>query len=1024
MLRALIGSCLRYRLVVLILAGILLVGGIVAVGRAPWDVFPEFAPPQIVVQTEAPGLSTEEVEKLVTVPVESVLNGVTRLQTLRSSSVAGLSVVTAIFEEGTDVLAARQLVGERLAQTELPEGVELPRMVPLTSSTSRLLMVGLTSSKTSPRDLRTLVDWRFARRLQAVPGVARVEVFGGEVKQYQVLVDPLRLRQHHLSVDQVLAAAERATGFGGAGFMETPNQRLPIRQRTRIESPADLGAAPVVYRDGAAITLADVAEVRLGSEDKVGDATIDGEPGVLLVIHKQPFFNTLTVTQRVQEAIAELETSLREDVTLHTSLFRQATFIERTLGNLNTAILLGAVLAVLVLILFLNQWRTALISLTAIPLSLLGAILVLRAFGASLNTMTLGGLAIAIGVVVDDAIVDVENVVRRMRENRNLAEPRPAFDVILDASLEVRSAVVHASFIVILVFVPVLFLQGLAGTFFRPLGHAYIIAILISLVIALTVIPAMCFVFLTETRLKAEEPLVVRTLKRGCRRLLSSLLDHPGITIGVAVLLLAATLAVLPFLGGEFLPDFRESNFSIFMAGRPDSSLPESVRMGGRVAARLKQIPAVVSVAQQIGRAELSEDTWGPNVSEVWVVVDEQADYEEVLGQIRAALDEMPGYLFQTKQFLRERMDEVLTGATADVVIRVVGPDLEQLRRLAESIRFGVASVEGVADLRVEQQIDVPEVEVLLLPQATLRYGFSVGQLNQTVQTLLRGRGVGQVYEEDAVFDVVVRAQPAWRSDPALLGQLLVDAPDGQKVPLKAVAAISLRDAPNIINREGGSRRILVTCNVRNRDLAGVIHDIRDRVAARVQLPPAGYHLEFGGQYEARQAARRQLWLLSGIVLAGSFVLLDLDFRSLRLTILVMLSVPLACIGGVAAVLLSGAYVSLGSMIGLITVFGIAVRNGILLVSHYEHLREQEGLALDRELILRGASERLAPILMTALTTALSLLPLVVLGAQPGYEIEHPMAVVIVGGLVSSTLLTLGLLPVLYYRLGGRQAHL
>jgi CzcA family heavy metal efflux pump len=1020
MLRAIIGACLRHRLVVLVLAGILVVGGIVAIRHAPWDVFPEFAPPQIVVQTEAPGLSAEEVEKLVTVPVESILNGVTRLRTLRSSSIPGLSVVTAIFEDGTDVVTARQLAGERLAEVKLPEGVEAPRMAPLAASTSRLLMVGLTSRTTSPRELRSLADWRFARRLQAVPGVARVEVFGGEVKQYQVLVDPLRLRQHHVSVSQVVAAARQATGFGGAGFLETPNQRLPIRQRTRIESPADLGAAPVVYQDGVAITLADVADVRLGSEDKVGDATINGQPGVLLIIHKQPYFNTLAVTERVQQAIAELKTSLGEDVTLHTSLFRQATFIERTLGNLRTAILLGAALAVLVLVVFLNHWRTALVSLTAIPLSLLGAILVLRALGASLDTMTLGGLAIAIGVVVDDAIVDVENVVRRLRENRTLPQPRPVLNVILDASIEVRSAVVYASLIVVLVLVPVLFLQGLAGTFFRPLGLAYTIAILISLAIALTVIPAMCFVLLPAGRLKAEEPRVVRWLKRACAGLLSALLDHPWITIAAAVLMLLGALTSLPFLGGAFLPDFRESNFSIFMAGKPDSSLSESVRAGGRLAGRLREIPAVQSVAQQIGRAELSEDTWGPNTSEVWLVVDENADYEQVLGQIRAALDEMPGYTFQTKQFLRERMDEVLTGVTADIVIRVVGPDLERLRQLAEDVRRAIAPVEGVAELRVEQLSDVPEVEVLLLPQATSRYGFSVGELNQTVQTLLRGRPVGQVYEEDAVFDVVVRAQPQWRSDPAVLGQLLVDAPGGQQVPLRAVAAIRLQHGPNIINREGGNRRILVTCNVRGRDLAGVMHDLHQRLASRIELPPTGYHLELSGQYEARQAARRQLWLLSSIVLVAIFVLLDLDLQSVRLTMLVMLSVPLAGVGGVAAVLLSGAQVSLGSMIGMVTVFGIAVRNGILLVSHYQHLRQEEGVPFDRRLIVRGATERLAPILMTALTTALSLLPLVVLGDRPGYEIEQPMAVVIVGGLVSSTLLTLGLLPVLYDRIARR----
>lgn len=1023
MLRHVILYSLKYRLVVLLVAVILMVAGIVAVRQAPWDVFPEFAPPQIVIQTEAPGLSSEEVERLVTIPIESAINGVSRIETLRSSSVPGLSVVTAIFEEGTDILDARQLTFERLAQLgpELPEVVEAPRMTPLAASTSRLVMLALTSDTVSPMELRTIADWTFQRRLRAVQGVAHVEVFGGAVKQYQVLVKPDQLKRYRVSLDEVVSAASEATGFGGAGYVETPNQRLPIRQRTRITGPDDLAAAPVTVEAGVAISLGQVADIRLGPADKPGDATIDGKPGVLMLVHKQPFFNTLEVSQNVQQAIDELASALPEGVELHRTLFQQSAFIERAIGNLSTAILIGCVLVALILVAFLFQWRTVLISLTAIPLSLLGAILVLRSFGASLNAMTIGGLAIALGAVVDDAIVDVENVLRRLGENRRRPEPRPSLQVVLDASLEVRSAIVQASLVVILVFVPVFFMEGLAGKFFFPLGVAYTMAILMSLIIALTVTPAMCLVLLGRAdSLHPRDAMLIRALKRIYSLLLPAFLRFRLVTVGLSCLLVAATLAAIPYLGGEFMPDFRESNFVVFMSGKSDSSLAESVRAGQFIGRRLVEIDGVKSVAQQIGRADLSEDTWGPNISEVWVVIDDEADYDRVLRGIRERLESVPGYVFQVKQFLRERMDEVLTGTTADIVIRVVGPDLKVLRSQATSIAEAVRDVEGVADLRTEQQVEVPQIEVLLLPRQAAKYAFSVGDLNRDIQTLLKGTRVGQVYEEDRVFDVVVRADPDLRSQPDELAQLLVDSPNDEKIPLGAVAQIGLEDSPNIINREGASRRLHVTCNAEGRDVASVVRDIRQKMESAVSDLPEGYHVEIGGEHEASSAAGRRLVLLSCAALVGIFIMLYIDFRSVGLTFTVMLSVPLAGAGGIAAVFVSGGDISLGSLVGFVTVFGIAVRNGILLISHYRHLQQQEGIAAGRELALRGASERLAPILMTASSTALALLPLIVRGNLPGHEIEYPMAIVIIGGLISSTFLTLILLPVLYEWFGWR----
>lgn len=1025
MLARLIRFSLEYRLVVLLLAVIVIAAGAVGVREAPWDVFPEFAPPQIVVQTEAPGLSTEEVERLVTVPIESALNGVSRVRTLRSSSAPGLCVVTLIFEDGTEILDARQLVGERLTQVEsqLPEEIEPPRMTPLAASTSRLAMLGLTSETATLLELRTLADWTFRRRLQAVRGVAHVEVFGGEVKQYQVLVDPQRLRQYHVTLDDVVAAGRSATGFRGAGYVETANQRLPIHQRTRVETPADLAAAPVLIEEGVPVTLGQVADVVIGPADQPGDATINGVRGVLILVHKQPFFNTLTVSEDVERAIEELRAALPEGVALHPQLFRQAAFIERAIGNLTVAMLIGCGLVTAILIAFLFQWRTVVISLTAIPLSLLGAILVLRGCGASLNAMTLGGLAIALGEVVDDAIVDVENVLRRLRQNALRPDPLPAVQVVLSASLEVRSAVVYASYIVTLVFVPVFFMGGLAGTFFRPLGLGYVSAILVSLLVALTVTPAMCLLLLRPgTTGAARDPLLLRMLKTVYARALPAFLNHRRLTLAASLLLVAASVAALPFLGGEFLPDFRESNFVLFMAGKPDSSLPESMRVGRHVAERLLEIPGVISVAQQTGRADLSEDTWGPNVSEIWIVIDDSTDYETVLHDMRQRLAAVPGHQFQIKQFLRERIDEVLTGTTADIVLRVVGPELSVLRSHAVELAEAISGLDGVEDLRVEPQVDVPQIEILLRPQEAALHGFTVGKLNANVQTFLRGLRIGQVYEHERVFDVVVRAHPHRRSDPAALAALLVASPTGDYMPLSAVAGIGVVEGPNVINREQASRRILVTCNAEGRDVASVMHDIRQRIQQTVAALPAGYHLEFGGEYQARTEAAHRLLLLGAAVLVGIFVLLYLDFRSVGPTLMVLLSVPLACVGGLAAVLATGGDVSLGSLVGFITVFGVAIRNGILMISHYRHLQQEEQMPFARDLILRGASERLAPVLMTASTAALALLPLALLGDRPGHEIEHPMAVVIMAGLVSSTFLTLLLLPVLYEWLGTRFA--
>ncbi len=1020
MLGRLIAFSLKFRLIVLLLAALLLVGGVYVASTSSMDVFPEFAPPRVVVQVEAPGLPAADVERLVTTPIENAVNGTQGLVNLRSSSIPGLSVITALFEDGTDIFRARQLVAERLSaeSAHLPRGAQAPALLPLTSASDRVLMVGLTSDTVSPMDLRSIADWTFKRRLLSVPGVASVLVFGGDPKEYQVLFQPEKMKLLGVSLQEVLKAASEANAVGGAGYLDTPEQRLPIRASGGVQALDDLGRTPVAFRQGTPIPLNQVAQVRFGSAIKVGDATINGRSGVILVVNKQFGANTLEVTRSVEAAIDGLRASLPKGVEIEPHLFRQATFIEQAIGNLKVAIWLGCGLVVIILIAFLYDWRTAVISLTAIPLSLLAAIMTLRLFGQSINTMTLGGIAIAIGEVVDDAIIDVENIWRRIRLNRRAAAPLPVQQVILDASLEVRSAVVYASFIVSFVFLPVFFLGGVSGKIFAPLGYTYILAIMASLLVALTVTPAMSL-WLLPNEEEHDSPLV-RRLKVPYRRWLPWLLDRRTAVFGAAAAALAAALIAIPFLGGEFLPEFREPDFIIHVAESPSASLEESLRVGSALSERLLKISGVTNVSQQLGRAELGEDTWGTNYSEMYVSIDAKGrDYKTVLKRVQNALDGTPGVVSRVKQFLRERIEEVISGVTAPVVVRIYGPDLETLLQKAQEAAKLMAAMQGVQNLQVEQQVMVPQIEVGIRRQAAALYGLTPGALKDAVQTAFLGRTVGEVFEGDRFFDIVVRAPETARAQLGSVRQLLIDTPSGARVPLETVADVRFLPSPNVISHENTFRRILVTCGA-GRDVASLTKDIERALAHGLSLPQ-GYHVEYGGEFEAQRQGQRRMLALGVVALFGIFVLLYLDFHSPRLSTLVMLSVPFALIGGVMAVVITGGSVSLGSLVGFVTLFGIAVRNAIMLVTHYRHLEEQEGMAFGRELILRGAEERLSPILMTALAAALALLPLVVGSGKPGQEIEHPMAVVIIGGLLTSTLLNLVVLPALYERFGGQR---
>lgn len=1026
MLNRFISWSLHNRVIVLCAAAILLVLGTRTAIQTPLDIFPEFAPPQVVVQTEGPGLSAEEVEQLITLPIETAVNGTSNLTTIRSSSSAGLSVITCVFEPDTDIFRARQLIGEKLqlARPRLPQAAGEPQMTPMSSPIGIIFRISLTASKTSLMDLRTIADWTIRPRLLAVTGVSQVTVMGGDVKQYQVTVDPKKLKDYDVTLNQVLAAARASNENAGAGFLSSPGQSLVIQGEGRVHSLSDLANAVVAVKNNVPVKVAQVAQVNFGPEFKLGDTSVSGKPCVYLTVYKQPWTNTLTVTKDVETALDGLRQALPSDAVLDSGIFRQATFIERAVTSIDWAMLQGGFLVVLVLFFFLFSWRTGLINLLAIPLSLLVAVLVLRWFGGSLNTMTLGGLAIAIGEVVDDAIIDVENVYRRLRENRLLGNPEPVISVIYRASSEVRGSVVYATVIVALVFLPIFSLSGLAGRIFAPLGFAYIIAILTSLLVALTVTPALCYFLLPgavgKKTASSEETRTVRFLKRHYLPVLNSALNHPGKIIAASALLLVLAIAAVPFFESEFLPEFNEGNLILHMVGIPGTSLDESIRVGAIVQQRLAEVPEVTRVAQRTGRAELSEDPFGPNYTELDVNLKESGrDRDEVIDDVRKRIADTPGFAFSINQFISERIEEVLSGTTSSIAVKLFGPDLSVLRQKAAEIQAQMARVQGIADLNVEQQTGVPKVLIHFNRDALGRYGLNSADLAETLRAAFFGVSVSTVFEQQKSFPILVRYDPQAVRDLESIRETLVDTAAGARVPLKALADIEVVSGPNAIDRESAQRRIVVSANVSgSRSLSAVVADLRRNIASNVKLP-TGYYVVYGGEYEEQAAATRQIVLLSGVAIVGIFLLLFLAFRSLREALLVMANLPLALIGGIAAVLLaSGGRTSIASLVGFISLFGIATRNGIMLITHYHHLMIHEGESFGRSLVCRGAMERLSPILMTALTAGLGLFPLAISAGKPGRELEQPMAVVILAGLLTSTLLNMIVLPALYLKFG------
>lgn len=1013
----LVEMALRLRVAVFALSVLLIVVGVRLVPDLPLDVFPEFAPPYIEIQTEAPGLSAEEVENLVSFPLENALIGTPGLETLRSKSVMGLSSIRLLLHSNADVYRARQLVQERLATEtpRLPTVARPPVILQPLSSLSRMMKIGMSSETLSQSDMTDLAVWTIRPRLMAIPGVANVAIWGQRDKQLQVLVDPDRLRAHQISLDTVLKTAADAVVLDAGGFVDTPNQRIAVRQLSSVAGPEDLAQTVVAFRDGTALHLGDVADVQIGSPPMIGDAIINDGPGLLLIVEKQPAGNMLEVTRKVEEALAAMKPGLK-DVDIDPTIFRPATFIERSISNLTSALMTGCILVVIVLILFLYDWRTALISLTAIPLSLMSTVIILYWMGLTINTMIIAGLVIALGEVVDDAIIDVENIVRRLRLNRLAAHPQSAFQVVLHASLEVRSAVIYATAIIVLVFLPVFFLEGLPGSFFRPLAIGYVMAILSSLAVALIVTPAMCLLILPGQRASAKEAPLSRWLRAPYRAILPWFARRPISAISFLVLALGLTLRLYWSLGQEFLPNFQETDFLMHFVEKPGTSLEAMDRVTLLASRELRAIPGVRNFGSHIGRAEAADEVVGPNFTELWISIDTDVDYNETLDKIQTAVDGYPGLKRDVLTYLRERVKEVLTGASSSIVVRIYGSDINVLRAKAKEVSAAMANVEGINNLKVEANELVPQIEVRLRQSAAEQFGLTPGQVRRAVTTVLRGTKVGEVYQGQMKQDVVVWGTEASRTDLVSLGEVRIDTPTGGQVPLKDVADIAIVPAPNEIKREGGSRRIDVTCDAKDRDLGSVARDVE---AAVKEVPfDRGYHPEFLGEYAARQASEQRIIALGWVALIGILLILYIDFQSVLLTSIVCITIPFALVGGVVAAWMAGGVLSMGSLIGFVTVLGIASRNGIMLISHYRHLQQEEGVPFGLELVVRGAEERLIPILMTVLTTALALLPLAISGNKPGHEIEYPLAVVIVGGLVTSTILNLFLLPPLYLLLG------
>ncbi len=1018
MLDKIIRFSLQNRLFILIAAVLLMVGGVYVTANMDVDVFPDLNAPTVVVMTEATGMAPEEVERLVTFPVETAVNGASNVRRVRSSSTTGFSVVWVEFDWGTDIYRDRQIVSEKLAEVgeSLPPSCGKPTLGPQSSILGEVLIIGLTSDTTSMQDLRTLADWTIRPRLLSLGGVAQVTVLGGDIKEYQILLSPEKMRHYGVSLQEVMSAAEDMNRNSSGGVLYEYGNEYIIRGLLSTDNLEALGRAVVKLSGDVPVTLDNIAEIKVGPKTpKLGVASHEGKPSVLLTVTKQPEASTIELTGKLDNAVELLKPQLPSDVKVSTDIFRQQKFIDSSIDNIKKSLYEGALFVIIVLFFFLMNVRTTLISLVTIPLSLLVSVLTLKFLGLTINTMSIGGMAIAIGSLVDDAIVDVENVFKHLRQNRKLPESErlPVLKVVFNASREVRLPILNSTFIIIVSFIPLFFLTGMEGRMLRPLGIAFITALFASTLVALTLTPVLCSFLLGSEKSDKEgkDPALVRWLQKWYEVALEWVLRHKKITLGSVLALFAVALGIFFSLGSSFLPAFNEGSFTINVSTLPGVSLAESDNIGRRAEELLLTVPEIKTVARKTGRAELDEHALGVNVSEIEAPFElKDRSKSEVVEEIRHKLGTLPGTNVEIGQPISHRIDAMLSGTRANIAIKLFGTDLNKMFELGNKIKSEISTIPGVVDLNVEQQIERPQLQIVPKREMLAKYGITPSEFSEMVEVYLEGKVVSQVYEGNKVFDLTVKADDASRTTIEDIRNISVDAAGG-KIPLSQIAEVRSASGPNTINRENVARKIVISANVSDGDLQGAVNQIRKKINETVQLPE-GYHVEYGGQFESAQAATRTLMLTSLMAIIVIFLLLYGQFKDIRQASAVLLNLPLALIGGVFAIFFADRIISIPAIIGFISLFGVATRNGMLLIDRYNELRK-EGLSV-RDAVMRGSLDRLNPILMTALTSALALIPLALGGELPGNEIQSPMAKVLLGGLLTSTMLNGFIIPVVY----------
>jgi CzcA family heavy metal efflux pump len=1020
MLNRIINFSLYNRLLIIIASALLIVAGSYTASRMEVDVFPDLTAPTVVVLTESHGMAPEEVERLVTFHIETAMNGATNVRRVRSSSLAGISIVWVEFEWGTDIYRARQIVSEKLlaVRSSLPADVGNPTLAPNSSIMGEIMLISVTADSTKTMDLRTLADWTIRPRLLAIGGVSQVVVIGGEYKQYQVLASPQRMKHFNVTLTELVKACKEANLNAAGGFMNEFGNEYVIRGIGRTNDPELLGKTIVKVVNNAPVTIADVAQIKIGSSTKIGDGSLRGNPAVILTVMKQPNTNTLDLTNKIDGAIADLGKSVPSDVHIDTKIFRQADFINASISNIQKVLVEGSIFVVVILFLFLMNWRATAISLLAIPISLITAILTLKWLGFTINTMSLGGMAIAIGDLVDDAIIDVENVYRRLKENARKPdeERQPVLSIVYHASVEIRSSVINATFIIIAAFIPLFFLSGMEGRLLAPLGIAFIVSLFASLIVAITLTPVLCSYLLTgEKSLSAQhhESWLVQKLNRWYEGSLKRALEYRKSILGIALLLFIVAASLLFTLGRSFLPEFNEGSLVISAVSLPGISLEESNKIGRNIEKALLTVPEIKTTTRRTGRAELDEHAQGVNASEIDApfTLDERSR-EEFMKEVRKKLSGIVGANITIGQPIGHRIDHMLSGTRANIAIKIFGHDLSTLFTLSNRIKIAIESTEGLVDISVEQQIEIPQIQIKVRREMLARYGITIGEFTEFIDVAFAGERVGDIYEDDKRFDLMLRFDNNNRGSIENIRNTLIDAHDGRKIPLIEVAEIISASGPNTINRENVQRKTVVSANVSGRDQKSAVDEIKSKIESSITLPE-GYHIEYGGQFEAEAEASKTLMAASLISLLIIFILLFMEFRDAKISGIILLNLPLALIGGVLSIWLTSGIISIPAIIGFITLFGVATRNGILLISHYNTLQAEGKSLLDT--VIQGSKDRLSPILMTALTAGLALIPLAIAGDLPGNEIQSPMAKVILGGLLSSTLLNIYVVPIVYY---------